>query len=89
MNKDLKYIINIKENSCYLIDSDIFLNDENTTSRGVGYFIDKDSNYVVYKNRGERQVFHHIKLVTKDENEAFKRLRSLVEFILESNKGYF
>lgn len=52
----------------------------------VGCFKDYSTNeYIVYLN-DERK--HRIRLTTKSQDEAYCKLKSMVEFIIENNKGY-
>ena len=60
---------------------------ENLADFVVGCFFDNDSaTWKVYinKERGE----HRVRLETQDEEQAFNKLKRLVEYIIESNREY-
>ena len=53
----------------------------------IGCYFDSDTNkWRVYVNK-ERGV-HKVRLETSDERQAYEKLKSLVEYVSENNKGY-
>ena len=61
---------------------------ENMADYVVGCFRDnKSETWKVYINRERGR--HRIRLETNDENQAFDKLKSLVEYVIENNRGYY
>lgn len=63
------------------------IDNENKADYVVGCFYDsKSDTWKVYINKEQGK--HRLRLETKDENKAFSKLKSLVEYIIESDRGY-
>lgn len=65
----------------------VSVDEENLSDYVVGCFYDsKSETWKVYINKERGK--HRVRLETKDEEQAFSKLRALVEYVIENNRGY-
>lgn len=65
----------------------VSIDEENMSDYVIGcFFENKSETWKVYINKGRGK--HSVRLETNDEKQAFNKLSVLVEYVIESNRGY-
>ncbi len=66
----------------------VVVDEEDMSDYVVGCFFDNNTRkWKVYINKERGR--HRIRLETDDEKQAFDKLKSLVEYVIENNRGYY